>query len=85
MDGCFRLGESLELCILIFYLLPTNCFYSFFMWVRFCVCFVYNCLCAVCHGTKKCGLLSANLFVSINIYFLILFSIFIIGSYLFFF
>ena len=53
MDGCFRLGESLGLYILIFFQLPTNCFHSFFVWIYLSVfLFVYNCLCALRHGTK---------------------------------
>lgn len=30
MDSCSRFGESLGLCMLIFYLLPTDCFLFFF-------------------------------------------------------
>ena len=39
MGGCFRLDESLVETDFI-----ANCFYSFFVWM---------CLCALCHGTKK--------------------------------
>ena len=53
MGGCFTLGESLSLLLLIFCLLPGNCFRSFFVWMHFSICFVYNSLCALCHGTKN--------------------------------
>ena len=43
MGGCFRMGESLILGMLILCLLPTNYFHSFFVGIRFSVCFVYNC------------------------------------------
>ena len=53
MGGCFRLGENLGLCILILCMLRANCFHSFFVWMRFSVRFVYNCLWALCQGTKN--------------------------------
>ena len=53
MGGCFRLGESLGLCILIFCLLTPNCFHSFDVWMCFLVSFVCNCLGAVSWGKKK--------------------------------
>ena len=34
-------------------LVPANCFNSFFAWMHFSTCFVYDCLCALCHGTKN--------------------------------
>ena len=40
MGDCFRLGENLGLCMLISCLMPTNCFHSFFVLMRFSVCFV---------------------------------------------
>ena len=53
MGDRFRSGESFGFCILIFCPLPPYCFHSFFVWLRFCISFVDNCLCALCHGTKK--------------------------------
>ena len=34
------MGENLGLCMLISCLMPTNCFHSFFVLMRFSVCFV---------------------------------------------
>ena len=53
VGGCFTLGESVCLLLLIFSLVPANCFNSFFAWMHFSACFVYNCLCALCHRTKN--------------------------------
>ena len=33
MSDCFRWGESLGLCIVIFCLQPTNCIHIFFVWI----------------------------------------------------
>ena len=74
MGGCFRLGENLGLCILILCMLRANCFHSFFVWMRFSVRFVYNCLWALCQGNKKYILILTSGFdfiykINCNIYF----------------
>ena len=66
--GCFTLGESFWLLLMIFCLLPANCLHSFFVWIHFSVCFVYLSLCSV-SWDKKCWLLSVDLLVFINVYF----------------
>ena len=42
MGGCFRLGEGLGLGIVIFCLLPTNCFHIFCLWMVFCLFVVFT-------------------------------------------
>ena len=53
VGGCFTLVESLWLLLLIFCLLPANCFSSFFVWMRFSNSFVYNCLCPLSWNKKN--------------------------------
>ena len=61
-------------------MLPRNCFHSFFVWMRFSVCFVYNGLCALCHGTKKMVIVISGFAFIYKYIYLVL----IIGSVLFF-
>ena len=79
--------ESLGLSILILFLLPTKCFHWFFVYVSFSVCFVYSCLRALCHGTKKCRLFSVDLLLFTNIYFCydFQFSLVVLSFFFFFF
>ena len=77
--------ESLGLSILILFLLPTNCFHWFFVYMSFSICFVYSCLRALCHGTKKCRLLSVDLLLFTNIYFCYDFQFSLVLLFFFFF
>ena len=84
MDGCFKLSGSLGLCILVLFLLPTNCFDSFFVCVDgffLFVLFNFHCaLCSVSWEKMKCGLLSVDQWI--YFYLIHIFSYFQFSKYL---
>ena len=55
--------ESLGLSILILFLLPTNCFHWFFVYMSFSICFVYSCLRALSWDKKMSIVVSGFAFI----------------------
>ena len=74
MGGCFRLGESQGLCMLIFCLLPRKCFHSFVVSMSFSVCLVYICLCAVSWYKKMLIVISGFSLIYNYIFLVIIFN-----------